>query len=328
MRLTPEARQLLGMTPGAEPLVGLDRLPGPLLELVREVLASGASSCTRHVEFALQGRGNVALCAQAVLTHPDAPGSPLVLSLSDLSLPRSLEERLRRLDRLANAGTLATSMTHEIRNALVSCRTFVELLLEKHPNADMAGIVRRELGRIDAMIGRVLKFAGPASATFGPVHVHQVLEHSLRLVQPQVADKAIVVQRSFRATADLANGDEYELEQAFVNLLLNALEAMGHNGSLTISTESMEANGEPAGQKEAISAPRIRIAIQDTGPGIPPEFMAQLYQPFFTTKPNGTGLGLAVTDRVIRDHQGTIHAESQLGAGTTFTITLPRVTTR
>lgn len=249
-----------------------------------------------------------------------------MVSLSDLSWANSLDERLRRLDRLANAGTLATSMAHEIKNALVASRTFIELLLEKNPDAELAGVVRRELGRIEAMLSRMLKFAGPVPATLGRVHVHEVLDHSLRLVQPQVADKSIDVQRSFRAAADLTDGDEYELEQAFVNLLLNALEAMGPHGSLTVSTDTLEADGEPAALRETAELSRIHVSIKDTGQGIPAEHMERLFEPFFTTKPSGTGLGLAVTHRVVREHGGTIRADSRLGEGTTFTITLPRVT--
>ena len=322
-RLTAEACRILGITPASE--VTLDRtlLPGPLLELEREALTGSASTDGRQLDLNTETRGEVSVRAVAVPLQPGAPDSPVVLSLSDVSRADAIDERLRRLDRLASAGTLASGMAHEIKNAMVASRTFIELLLEKKPDAELAEVVRRELGRIDAMVGRMLKFAAPAPANFGPVHVHQVLEHSLRLVEPKLASKCIEVQRCFEAATDLAAGDEYELEQAFVNLLLNALEAMGESGSLTISTSTIDPKNAAPGSSNTSGRPQIRIAIRDTGPGIPPQNLERLFEPFFTTKPTGTGLGLAVTSRVVREHRGTIHAESRPGEGTTFTITLP-----
>lgn len=325
-RLTAEAWRILNLAPTNDAAAAFEALPEPLREFAREAARAPGAAGSRRLKLTREHHENVTVSVQALLARPGAPDSPVVLSLSDLSWARSFEERLRRLDRLANAGTLATSMAHEIKNALVASRTFIELLIEKNPDAELAGVVRRELGRIEAMLGRMLKFAGPVPSSLGPVHVHEVLDHSLRLVQPQVADKSIEVRRSFHAAADLAHGDEYELEQAFVNLLLNALEAMGPHGSLTVSTVTLEANGEPAALRETVEPSRIHVSIKDTGQGIPPEHMERLFEPFFTTKPSGTGLGLAVTHRVVREHGGTISADSRLGEGTTFTITLPSVT--
>lgn len=322
--VTEEAARILGWTSSPEAGAAFEQLPAPLRQLAETTRMAHASPARQRLELGVNHRGPVSLSVLAVALQPGAADSPVVLSVGDLTWVRPFEERLRRLDRLANAGTLAASMAHEIKNALVASRTFIELLLEKNPDAELAGVVRRELERIDAMISRMLKFAAPSPARFGRVRVHEVLEHSLRLVQPQVTDKSIAVQRSFGAGADQADGDEYELEQAFVNLLLNALEAMGANGRLTVATETIEAGGNPVALREPAAPCRIRITIQDTGHGISPENMQRLFEPFFTTKPSGTGLGLAVTDRIVRAHNGTIQAASRPGEGSTFTITLPR----
>ena len=125
--------------------------------------------------------------------------------------------------------------------------------------------------------------------------------------------KSITLERSLQAATDLIQGDDYELQQAFVNLVLNALEAMGSDGRLTVTTETVGTNG----------APQIRITFNYTGVGIPPENMARLFEPFFTTKPSGTGLGLAITQRLIQEHQGTISVQSTPSQGTTFEIHLP-----
>src|SRR6058998_2509687 len=126
------------------------------------------------------------------------------------------EQKLRRLNRLASVGTLAASMAHEIKNALVAGKTFIDLLLEKHQDAELAEIVRRELGRIDALVSQMLKFAAPAKPAFSPVRLHDVLDHSLRLVQPQMGIKGIALRRLLQAAPDLVEADDYQLEQAFV----------------------------------------------------------------------------------------------------------------
>jgi signal transduction histidine kinase len=238
--------------------------------------------------------------------------------------PAQLEERLAQLDRLANMGTLAAVMAHEIKNALVAGKTFVDLLLEKHSDAELTELVRREMGRIDAIVGRMLRFGGPARSGFGEVRLHEVLEHSVRLIEPPLHDKSITLTCTFQAAADVVQGDAYQLQQAFVNLLLNALDATPPNGNLWVGTETLAAGGSGtgAGLGQGHSA-ALQVTIKDSGMGITAEDMARLFEPFFTTKPNGTGLGLSITRRIIQEHRGEITVESEPGNGTAFRIRLP-----
>jgi signal transduction histidine kinase len=138
----------------------------------------------------------------------------------------------------------------------------------------------------------------------------------LRLIQPQFRNKSIATKRSFQAASDLVEGDEQQLEQAFVNLLLNSMEAMGQKGQLLVSTKTLVA---AADQKK----PLIEVAITDSGGGIASQNLPHLFEPFFTTKQNGTGLGLLITRKIIREHDGDIRAENNADAGATFRITLP-----
>jgi signal transduction histidine kinase len=245
-----------------------------------------------------------------------------VVIVEDLEAARKLEHHLRRLDRLADLGTLAAGMAHEIKNALVAGKTFIELLLEKNREAELAGVVKREIGRIDAIVSRMLKYAGDREREFKPLRVHELLEHSLRLVEPQLNGKAIRLERSFLAAADLVEGNENELQQAVVNLVLNSLEAMSPGGTLAISTSPGE-DAEPVRPGAPASASRIQILIRDTGPGIAPDNLPRVFAPFFTTKPEGTGLGLAITQRIVLEHAGTIRVESEVNRGTQFCIILP-----
>jgi two-component system, NtrC family, sensor histidine kinase HydH len=223
-------------------------------------------------------------------------------------------EKMQRLDRLANLGMLSAGMAHEIKNGMVAIKTFVDLLLEKNQDAELGEVVRHELDRINAIVTQMLRIAAPASANFKTVRVHEVLDHSLRLLQPQVGGKLIAVKKNYHAESDAVCGDDAQLQQTFMNLFLNALESMGANGTLAISTEIT--GGENG-------ARILKIKIQDTGAGIAPENLAHLFEPFFTTKKNGTGLGLAICQRIATEHHGAIEVQSENGKGSAFSISLP-----
>jgi signal transduction histidine kinase len=249
--------------------------------------------------------------------------SGVVLVLHDLTSARQIEQHIQQLDRLASLGTLAAGIAHEIKNALVAGKTFVDLLLEKHQDAELVEVVRREMGRIDAIVSRMRNFAGPARPAFSEVRLHETLEHSLRLVQPQFEAKLVSLNRSFLASPDVIHGDDYQLQQAFVNLFLNALEAMGPNGTLSVATDILPPGAMHGKFPAATDVAHLQLTIKDDGIGISRENMARLFEPFFTTKPNGTGLGLLITQRIIQEHRGAITVQSEPDKGTTFQILFP-----
>ncbi|HEV2319194.1 MAG TPA: ATP-binding protein [Verrucomicrobiae bacterium] len=224
------------------------------------------------------------------------------------------DENLRRLDRLANLGSLSAGIAHEIKNALVPIRTFIELMLKESDDRELAVTVDRELKRIDSMVSQMLRFAAPKPATFAPVRVQEVLDISLRLLQHQIDEKLISVSRDYQAGPGIVEGDEAQLQQVIMNLVLNALEAMALNGVLTVSTTT---------SRDDAGASWLRIHVKDTGVGIRTENLERIFEPFFTTKRNGTGLGLAISQRVVLEHRGRIEAHSEPGQGATFIIWLP-----
>ena len=223
-------------------------------------------------------------------------------------------DKMQRLDRLANLGMLSAGMAHEIKNGMVAIKTFVDLLLEKNQDAELGEVVRHELKRINAIATQMLRIAAPNHAAFQTVHLHAVLDHSLRLMQPQISVKLIALKKNYHARSDAVHGDDAQLQQVFMNLLLNALQAMGPNGTLTITTEL--ADGENGARV-------LKIQIADTGLGIAPENLEHLFVPFFTTKRNGTGLGLAISHRILLEHRGTITVQSEPGKSTVFSLSLP-----
>jgi signal transduction histidine kinase len=220
-----------------------------------------------------------------------------------------VQQNLQRLDRLANLGLFSASIAHEMKNGLVAINTFCEVLLEKNESPEMAEMVRRELKRIDGLATQMLRLASPKPPTLAPVNLHDLLDLILRLLEPQIRGRMILVQRDYRAQPATLLGDEARLQQAFMNLLLNAVEAMGQGGQLTVGTE--------------LAGKQMRISIRDTGAGIAPENFEHIFDTFFTTKKYGTGLGLGICRRLIEEHRGAIEVQSQVGRGSTFILTLP-----
>src|SRR2546426_11826392 len=299
-------------------------LPSPLQQAIEETFVSGKAVADRTVvlfpdaDEKLAVHMNTSLCA-------NASGQPLVVLalFHDLDSARKLERRIRRLERLANIGTLSAGVAHEIKNALVAIKSFADLLAQRNQEVEMTSLISREAKRIDSLVNQLLKFAGPAKPTFSSVSIHEVIENSLRLVQHHLTTRKIHLVRALDAGIDLVQGDAKQLEQALINLLLYAVEAMEEMGTLTVATEIVVATAHVSPLEPKGKAEQIQVSIKDTGSGIPPEVTPRLFVPFVTTKPEGTGLGLAITSRIIQEHHGRINVESEVNKGTTFKINLP-----
>ena len=321
--LTPNAERLLRL-PDAQKLPRtFASLPTPIQSIIGQVRKTGCPVTDREIVFESNGAVPVALSISAMPVPPGEAAGCVVALFRDISSAGTLEYEMRRLNRLATIGTLSASMAHEVKNAMVPVRTFVGLLLEKNPDAELAGTVRREMERMDSIVGRMLKFSAPAKPNFSLVRLHELLDHSLRLVQHRVEGKLISLNRQFNAEPDSFSGDDHQLEQAFLNLLLNAVESMGVEGALTVSTDVVTKDARLDRREAEEASGFLRVGITDTGAGIPPENIEAIFKPFFTTKQTGTGLGLAVTRNIIEEHRGVIRVESQPGKGTTFTVFLP-----
>ncbi len=319
---TPAAEQALRWKLGKAAKAKLTTFPKPLRQLVQDCFAAKETMNSQTISLRPAKHARAMLSASAVLVGSGRTAQVVVV-LNDFSPLKHFEQNLRRLDRLASVGTLSAGMAHEIKNALVAVKTFVDLLAEKGDDAELTQTVGRELQRMDAIVRQMLKFVGPTRSAFAQVRVHESLDHALRLVQRQIDSKLISLDRRFNAAADTVRGDDFQLEQAFVNLLLNALEAMGTNGALTVSTEVIPPNPEVQSPAEFRTTPHIRVSIHDTGVGITAENMARLFEPFFTTKQNGTGLGLAICQRIVHEHHGSVSVQSEPNKGTAFHIFLP-----
>ncbi|HEX7548564.1 MAG TPA: ATP-binding protein [Candidatus Methylomirabilis sp.] len=236
------------------------------------------------------------------------------------------ETQLRRADRLSALGQLSAGLAHEIRNPLGAIKGAVEILEEDypagHPKAEFYAIILKEVKRLNDVVTNFLNFARPVALRFASVDVREVLTGLEGLISGQARAYRVQIFTSFHVGPARVMMDEALLKQAFLNIALNALEAMPDGGDLAISTRL----ADPATAEILDSEPRqewVEAIFDDTGCGILEEHLGRVFDPFFTTKKDGTGLGLAITYRIIENHHGIIRVMSQPGKGTTFVITLP-----
>ncbi len=322
-----EAAQIAGLNSnGGERTV--NDLPAPLRNIIQTTLTSGERQEDREVELA---GGTFARASSATFRGQGGELLGALMVVTDITALKRLELQIRRSDRLASLGTLSAGMAHEIKNPLVSIKTFAQLLPERYHESDFretfSGLIVHEIDRIDSLVNQLLRFARPAKPLLRPMHAHEILEKTLRLVQHRLYQKEINVTRKLGAPVDTIRADGDQMEQVFLNFFLNAMDAMKRGGELTVSTETR--SGESLVThllpRDAERNEALHISIRDTGEGIKKEDIARVFDPFFTTKDFGTGLGLSVVHGIIEEHGGQIEVESELAKGTSFHIFLPLV---
>ncbi len=230
-----------------------------------------------------------------------------------------ISEELNRSERLKSVATFASGMAHEIKNPLTAIKTFTEYLPEKKNDPEFldkfSKIVSGEVGRIDSLVHQLLDFAKPSLPKLIPVNIHTLLEETLSFLNNQLIKHKIKVKKELRATQFTIQADLNQLKQAFLNIFLNAIDAMPNGGSFDIKTTAI--NSQTADKQF------IQIIISDTGCGIRKKDLPHIFEPFYTAKDGGAGLGLSITHEIIKNHDGKILVESNTNKGTTFIIELP-----
>jgi len=299
-------------------------------EILMEALASRAG--LGHVSLSLRRRNGTAVPVEmstAPLRGLEGKDLGVVGVFRDVSHVRELEGQLRRSDRLAALGTLAAGLAHEIKNPLASLRTFTRIIPRKFEDArfreTFMRVVPHELERINGIVEQLLELARPIRLRPAPLTVPGVLDRVLELYANELEAKGIVVTREYAREVPSITADPERLYEAFVNLVSNAIAAMAPGGRLTVRT-AWHRPGEPVGRGTA--GRRVRVEIEDTGSGISASEADKVFDPFFTTKAEGTGLGLALTHKIIEDHGGSIGFRSAPGVGTVFTVLLPLASER
>jgi two-component system sensor histidine kinase AtoS len=326
-----EAGQITGLNPREIIDHSLDRLPACLREILCETLRTGNRQEDSEMVVPMGDHHAVVRASSSIFHGQQGEMLGALVVLTDITALKRLELQIRRSDRLASLGTLSAGMAHEIKNPLVSIKTFAQLLPERYQDSDFrdtfSNLIGHEIDRIDSLVNQLLRFARPAKPVLKPMHVHEVLEKSLQLVGHRLYQKEIKLTRSWQADVDTIRADADQLEQVFLNFFLNAMDAMKRGGELHVTTEIHDAtewvtaiSGTNGDSHEV-----LRISIRDDGEGIRKEDIAHVFDPFFTTKDYGTGLGLSVVHGIVQEHGGQIEVESELKKGTAFHILLPLV---
>jgi two-component system, NtrC family, sensor histidine kinase PilS len=289
----------------------------------------GAAVPLASIEATIDGNPRASMRHEAALRRPDGSTIPvrmtfsalrsgegerlgLITACEDLSAIRAMESRMRQADRLATVGRMAANIAHEIRNPLASLTGAIEVLTSPHTAEDardrLSQIVARESERLNHIIKNFLEYARPAPLSIATFDVAAAAEEVLLLLEHRASPGSLKVIREFAPSVTWPV-DAQQFRQILWNLCLNAVEAMPEGGELRVA---VAARGDT-----------LEVTVSDTGEGIAANDIAHVFEPFFSTKSEGTGLGLALVHRVVQEHGGDIDVRSSSGLGTTFTLTLP-----
>ena len=243
-----------------------------------------------------------------------------IVIVEDITRRVELEEQLQISEKMASIGLLAAGVAHEVNTPLTGISSFTQMLLEgsdrEDPRTRLLEKIERQTFRAAKIVNGLLNLSRPTGATggeMGPVDLNAVVNDVLSLLEHQLELQHIKVRRELSDEPVMVSGYEHKLQQVFLNLFLNAKDAMPKGGWLSVNTCLKD--GRPV------------VEVADTGAGIPSEYLARIYDPFFTTKSmgHGTGLGLSITYGIVREHLGSIECESAVGHGTRFIVKLPTV---
>jgi PAS domain S-box-containing protein len=298
---------------------------------VKELLRSNVETTWIEMETLEPPKRFFEIAARPVDAHKENTG--WVLVIRDVTQERDNQNRIQIQERLATVGQLAAGIAHDFNNIMAAIAVYADLLLMDNHLAknerERLSIIKQQINRATSLIRQILDFSRRSVMEQSTLDLLPFIKELDKLLG-RVLPENIRLEFDYRPGTYLIRADPTRLQQVFMNLAVNARDAMPEGGSLKFRLDSLvippgHRSGYPAGQQELSPGRWIRIMVQDTGIGIPPEVLPHIFDPFFTTKPvgQGTGLGLAQVYGIVKQHNGSINVESQPGMGSTFTIDLP-----
>lgn len=329
--LNREACRLLNLNPSSVIGKDISFVSKDLSDLFSQTLKNSTEFSRAESVVTINGKHIPLGANTSFVRASDGSLLGIIMVFTDLTGIRKLEAEKRWADRLANLGTLAAGMAHEIKNPLVAIKTFLQLLPEKFNDAsfrkDFLAIACSEVDRINKIVEKLLSIARPSSLLFEPVDLNRVINDTLYLLKNEIAEKGFKVKTNFCAEKLNILGNREQMTQLFLNLFLNSFEAMSESGRLEVTTAFTKKDPfrwpHRVLAKNFEEADMVTITVSDTGKGISPEDINQIFDPFFTTKEKGSGLGLSIVHGIVEEHHGAIDVESRLGEGTSFYIFMP-----
>lgn len=332
---------ILKMNPGAEKLTGmsLDMVMGlqlseafPFNERLWEKMApyfapsSGPRSWTlREVDWQNYQGGELILdlLVSPIVSDNDSSSASWAMLLRDVTPLKKLEEELRRSDRLVTAGMIASGLAHEIKNPLGGIKGAAQLLTRKDVPPEMReclDIIVKETTRVDHLVSELLTLSGPRPLNLQSLNLNELLNEILLLQQGVLQEKGIQLVREFDPSLPEIRGDAERLTQALLNFIKNAIDAMGKKGVFKVRTR-IKTDYRIKGE-EGRGFRMVLVEMSDNGSGIAKEDLDKIFIPFFSTKKRGSGLGMAIAQGIIDQHQGILHVTSQQAQGTTVSVYL------
>ncbi len=286
----------------------------PLRSLAERGLEQDAGFRNATISLSQDGTAKEFLVSAFAVSDDQKRMGTMVL-LKDLGSIKTLQSLVSYSAKLAALGRLTSGVAHEVKNPLNAMMIHLELLKEKlGVTSDEAqqsvAVIETEIRRLDRVVQGFLKFIRPRELSLKPVDLNALLQGVIALLEPEWQPRGIRFAFQPDTTLPALTGDEELLHQAFVNILLNGCQAMPSGGTITVATT-----------REARESARVSIA--DTGVGIPPEDLDKIFRLYYTTKPDGSGIGLSLVYRIVQEHDGSIDVSSQVGRGTTMTVRLP-----
>ncbi|WP_194270736.1 PAS domain S-box protein [Fictibacillus phosphorivorans] len=273
-----------------------------------------AGPCMKTVPFRLQHKnGHYVWLETSCKSITDDTGKvvEIIGVTRDISERKKSEDMLRQSDKLSIVGQLAASVAHEIRNPLTSLKGFIQFLQESHgiDPSNYYSIMDKELDRIDQIMGQLLLLAKPQVRTFKKTCLKEIIEFVEALLQPEAIVQNIQIRTKMPEALPHIHAEENELKQVLINLLKNAIDSMVDGGEITIQAQLIDG--------------QIHVIVKDQGCGIPRNRIEKMCEPFYTTKEKGTGLGLMISSKIMKEHNGELRFTSIEGEGTTASMVLP-----
>jgi len=257
----------------------------------------------------------------------EVEGAALVVE--DVSRQIALEEAARQNENLAQLGTLVAGLAHEVRNPLAGIKGAAQLLAQKLPDdaslKEYTDVISSETDRLSSLVGDLLHLGAPPKPTLTRVNIHQVLQRVLAVLDSEIQQHGMSLNCTFDPSLPDIMADSEQLQQVFLNLIKNAIDAMA---AMPVPADQLSVHTKMEADYYVMRASGgaqsyLRVEINDNGPGIDPEVIQHIFEPFYTTKSTGTGLGLAIAQRIVSDHQGTIRASQRQPTGTSIWVSLP-----
>jgi PAS domain S-box-containing protein len=287
----------------------------PLGQMMIETLSREKSIFHSEMELKKEDGSLWLTISTSLLTDGAGKKMGALAVFQDITEIKALEERLRQADRLAALGTVSAGLAHEIKNPLSAIKTFVQLLPKKFQNATFMEkfniTVPREIDRINQLVEDLLELTRSRKRPWAPLNVNPLLLQITELHGEEMKKKEITFENRLDQTLPSIQGDPDSLYRAFSNIVINSIQAMPNGGVLKVFSET-----DPA-------LAMIKITFRDNGIGMDEKTTKNLFNPFFTTKDKGVGLGMALTHKIIEDHRGTIEVMSEQSRGSTFIVRLP-----